>query len=131
MYLLNPQISPGFVARPDSCCEMRCSRPEGRGVVLDSTLRRAFGACVSPPSARVRWARLGANLRPLCAAVSGESSTLGPIAADRGRAPAAAEIGEKFGSGVLFGNPSSQVTSLSRSADQQIIEYWDIIASVE
>ncbi len=45
-----------------------------RGVVLDSTLRRAFGACVSPPSARFRWARLGASLRPLCAAVGGEST---------------------------------------------------------
>ena len=35
---VNPHISPAFVARPESCSEMWCLRPEGRGIVLDGTL---------------------------------------------------------------------------------------------
>ena len=35
--MTNLHISPGFVARPESCSEMWCLRPEGRGVVLDCT----------------------------------------------------------------------------------------------
>jgi len=41
-------------------------RPEG--------LRRRFAACVSPPPARVRWARLEASPRPPCAVVGGLSA---------------------------------------------------------
>lgn len=30
-------FSPGFLARLESCCEMWCLQPEGRGGVLDGT----------------------------------------------------------------------------------------------
>jgi len=68
---------------------MWCFRPEGRGGVLDGTLRRAFGACVSPPPARVRSARFAASPRPPCAAVGEVSSPMRENAADCGISQAA------------------------------------------
>jgi len=63
----------------------------GRGARTCGTLRRAFGACVSPPPARVRWARLGASPRPLCAVVGGESTPRRETAAGCCASSAAAE----------------------------------------
>jgi len=60
---------------PDWACAQWCFRTEGRGVVLDSTLRRAFGACVSPSPARARWARPGTTPRPPRAVGGGESTS--------------------------------------------------------
>ena len=65
--------------------------PRGRGARTRGTLRRAFGACVSPPPARVRWARLGASLRTHCAVVGGESTPRRENAADCCRSPATAD----------------------------------------
>jgi hypothetical protein len=65
--------------------------PRRARLVLSSTLRRAFGACVSPPPACVRWARLAASLRPHRAVVGGESTPSGESTAGCDASPAAAE----------------------------------------
>ncbi len=56
---VNPHISPGFVARSESCGEMWCLRPEGRGRVLDGTWSTPMGAnaadCCRFPAAAGSW----------------------------------------------------------------------------